>query len=137
MYFRGHWWAGDWLEAWKIEGITRDLTFLDFFPIWVAIVLWGKDMRDSTIHFWCDNQVVVHVINSLTSKSHQVMGLVRGFILRCLRFNIFFLVRHVPGLDNGVADALSHKQMWRFHQLAPAADLPPVQLPEEVWSIGG
>lgn len=41
------------------------------------------------------------------------------------------LARHVPGLDNGVADALTHKQMQRFCHLAP------VQLPVKARNHGG
>lgn len=107
----------------------EDLTFLEFFPILVAIYLWGEDMRDS-------NLAVVHTINTLTSKSRRVMGLVRAFTLCCLRLNMLFLARHVPGLDNRVTDIFSHKQMQRFRHLDPEVDLCSVQLPEEVWSPG-
>ncbi|XP_060110738.1 vomeronasal type-2 receptor 26-like [Heteronotia binoei] len=46
-------------------------------------------------------------------------------------------LRHVPGVSNGVADALSHQQMERFHQLAPDADPFPVRMPQELWQLGG
>lgn len=38
---------------------------------------------------------------------------------------ILFLARHVPGADNRVPDNILHKQMERFLQLAPEADLQP------------
>lgn len=65
------------------------------------------------------------------------MRLVRVFTLYCLHLNSLFLARHVPGVANGVADALSRKKMERFCQLAPDTDWKPVRIPQEVWSIGG
>ena len=38
IYFRGRWCAGMCPEDWHQNGITRDLTFLEFFPI--VGVLW-------------------------------------------------------------------------------------------------
>lgn len=67
------------------------------------------------VHFWCDNLAVVDIFNSLSSMSLRVRKLFWAFILHCLHFNILFVSRHVPRLENGVADALSCKQMWRFH----------------------
>lgn len=59
------------------------------------------------MHFWSDNQAVVQVVNSLTSKSPHVMSLVWAFTLLCLHLNVLFLARHMPGASNGVAGALS------------------------------
>lgn len=117
------------------QGWTRDLTFLEFFPILVAVLVWGEEMANCMVHFWCDNMVVVQVISSLLSKSVRLMKLVREFTLRCLDLNLLFLGRHVPEVVNGVTDALSHKQMERFHQLTRDADPEPVSVLEELWKI--
>ena len=55
--------------------------------------------------------VVVHVVTSLPSDSSRVMRLVREFMLRSLHYNILVLARHVLGLDNSIAGALSCLQM--------------------------
>lgn len=111
VYFRGHWCAEPWPHKWVVSGVCTDLTFLELFPILVVVWLWGDHMANHSVHFWRDNLVVVYVLNSLNSRSHRVMVLVRAFTLRCLRLNILFWARHIPGLRNEVADALSHKQM--------------------------
>lgn len=108
VYFWGHWCAEEWPREWLESEIVRDLTFLEFFPLLVALHIWGGDLANRTVHFWSDNLAVVQVVNTLTSKSPRVMGLVREFTLLCLCFNILFLARHVPGVSNDVADALSH-----------------------------
>lgn len=104
------------------QGWSRDLAFLEFFPILVAVGCGGKEMANCTFHFWCDNMTIVHVINSLSSKSDRVMRLVHAFTLHILCLNLLFLTRHVLGVANGVTDALSCKQMEHFRQLAPDAD---------------
>ncbi|XP_054843457.1 uncharacterized protein LOC129335043 [Eublepharis macularius] len=136
VYFRGHWCAEQWPAEWAGQGLTRDLTFLEFFPILVAVCLWGKDLANHSVHFWCDNMAVVQVVNSLSSKSRRVMRLVRVFTLQCLRLNILFRAKHVPGVSNCIADALSRLQMARFRQLAPEADLQPALMPQFLWQIG-
>lgn len=45
VVFRGHWCTELWLEDWFAKGITRELTFLELFPILVAVRLWGRDME--------------------------------------------------------------------------------------------
>lgn len=42
-------------------------------PFWrsfilVVVWLWEVELVGHTVHFWCDNQAVVHVSNSLTSR---------------------------------------------------------------------
>ncbi|XP_053161001.1 uncharacterized protein LOC128349104 [Hemicordylus capensis] len=125
VYFRGRWCAERWPAAWVASVVTKDLTFLEFFPIVVAIHLWADLFRDKTVHFWCDNQATVQVIDRQTSRSPRVMILVRAFVLACLHNNIQFLACHVPGVQNSLADALSRFQVQRFRQLAPEAEHQP------------
>ncbi|XP_067323909.1 uncharacterized protein [Anolis sagrei] len=136
VYFNGHWCAERWPDDWHRLKITSDLTFLEFFPILVAVSLWGESFANSTVHFWCDNMATVQVINTLTSKSPRVMNAIRQFVLQCLNLNILFRAFHIAGLDNTLADALSRFQMERFRQLAPAADVQPERMPDHLWKAG-
>lgn len=136
LYFRGRWCSEHWPANWVMSDVIRDLTFLELFPLVVAVHIWAEHFKNATICFWCDNQAVVHIINGQTSKSPRVMRLVRAFVLQCLRINTLISVRHVPGLENGVADALSRFQEERFRQLAPAACPYPDPMPPWLWSLG-
>ena len=49
------------------------------------------------------------------------MKLVRYFVLVCLRDNVAIKAKHIPGVQNNIADALSRSQMARFRHLAPSA----------------
>ena len=114
VILKDHWCAHQWPRRWRESAICRDLTFLELFPIAVAVCLWAEVLANSTAHFWCDNFSTVQIINSLSSRNPWVMNLVRFITARCLQFNIVFYARHVPGLDNGIADSLSRNQISRF-----------------------
>lgn len=108
VFFCGQWCAEEWPQDWLYSGILRGLTFLEFIPVLVAVQIWGRMFVNHTVHFWMDNvMVVLHIVNSLNSKSAWVMFLIHEFTLLCLHLNILFFARHVPGVSNRVGDALS------------------------------
>ena len=73
----------------------------------------------------CDNQAVVDICRTGTSKSTELMRLIRSLFFTAAQHNFTLLISHIPGVDNSVADALSRLQFHRFHQLAPEADPEP------------
>ena len=119
-YFQGHWTQ----LRWPVDILRSNLSiaFLELYPIVIAVKLWGINMANKKILFRSDNAAVVSVINRRTSKCPKVMSLVRVLVLECLRYNIVFNAKHIPGVYNSIADALSRFQVHRFHKLAPNAD---------------
>lgn len=136
VFFNNRWCTQRWPTGWAQTGILRDLTFLEFFPILVALSLWKDLFRDRKVLFWCDNQAVVRVINRQISWSERVMGLVKRLVLTCLRANISFSAKYIPGTSNNIADALSCFQEDHFRQLALLAESQPEKFPEELWNLG-
>ena len=61
-------------------------------------------MANQRVVFFTDNAALVDIINKQSSKHKLIMALLRPLILFCLRHNIFFKARHVPGLQNSRAD---------------------------------
>lgn len=61
---------------------------------------------------------LVQFTNRLSSRSPRIMKLAKAFVLQCLNLNIHFSGRHVSGIDNGIANALSRFQMDKFWDLA-------------------
>ena len=58
------------------------------------------------------------------------MFFVRKFVSICLHHNIQFKAKHIPGVRNQLADALSRLQAQTFMQLAPAYTEPfPTEVP--------
>ena len=126
---------GVWPIRWHESGLTKDITILEFFPLLVAIHIWGTDLRNKKVLFRCDNQAVVNIVNRQTSKSDKVMVLVRAFTLHCLRLNIVFKAEYLPGKMNCVTDSLSRLQLDRFRRLAPQAEQEPKAVPRNLWNI--
>ena len=94
-----------------------------------AVVTWGKLLANHCICFNTDNEVVVHVINKQTSRNSCIMHMVRTLVLYTLKYNILFRAKHVPGLLNNQADALSRLQVEDFKRMHPTAEPQPTQLP--------
>ncbi|KAM4807895.1 uncharacterized protein WCC33_000858 [Rhinophrynus dorsalis] len=135
-YFEGSWCAQKWPPHWAQNGLTKNMAFLELFPIVVALELWWQKLRNRAVRFWSDNMSVVHAVNNLSSGSLPVIGLLRRLVLICMRHNIQFRALHVPGVDNGIADALSRGQMGWFFMLAPGADRTGSNFPSEFWQWG-
>ena len=107
---------------------------MEFFPILVAVFLWGDNIQNKKIMFNSDNQAVVAILNKLTSSSPRVMVLVRMFVLRCMKLNIMVRGQYIPGTMNHIADALSRFQFQRFRQSVPQAVPYPTTIPQSLWT---
>ena len=57
------------------------------------------------------------------------MFFVRKLVLVCLRYNIIFKAKHIAGVNNILADALSRLQVQAFKQMAPQMDSSPTPIP--------
>ena len=77
-------------------------------------------MANSRILFFTDNEALVHVINEQSCRDKALMFFVRKLVRVCLSHNVCFKAKHIPGLQNKLADALSRLQLQTFKQLAPA-----------------
>lgn len=135
IYFKGHWAYAEWPKNWHDDRITDDITTLELFPILVALHIWGQDLAKKKLKFMCDNKAVVDIINSMTSKSDNVMVILRRITVLCLRNNIVVKACHVPGSKNVLCDALSRLQVDKFRHLAPNADPEPQLVPDYLWGI--
>lgn len=79
--------------------------------------------------FHCDNKAVTEVWQSGLSHSTQLMRLVRALFFVAANGNFHVLIRHIAGVDNCIADALSRLQVQKFRQLAPQAAREPTPIP--------
>ncbi len=134
-YCQGNWTFGVWPDSWRRLGITDSITTLEYFPILVAVHVWGERLRNKRVLFRCDNQAVVHILNTQTSKDCTIMILVRELTLRCLHLNLSVKAEHIPGASNGITDSLSRLQMDRFRRLAPDAQPHSDPVPSYLWEI--
>ena len=117
----------------KKTGIS--IEWQELFPIVIACALWYPHFAGKRLQFWCDNESVVAIINSGHSKAPRVMDLVRFLVLISMKHNFLVRARHVPGVNNGIADALSRFQVKRFRDLAPNADRTPCFIPPSFMTL--
>jgi hypothetical protein len=135
IYFNGSWTNGPWPDKWVQAGVVRDIVVLEIFPIVAAVFLWPAKLENRKVIFRCDNMSVCHIINSMTCKSKIIMNFVRKFVLQCLKHNIWFKCKHIPGINNSIADSLSRFDFQRFRQLAPDAEKVAVPVPLQLLDI--
>lgn len=78
-----------------------------------------------------DNESLVHVINKQTCKDRVLMVFIRKLVAICLHHNILFKAKHIQGVRNRLADALSRLQVQTFRHLAPPhKDSLPTDIPQ-------
>ena len=99
---------GRWPETW----LQYNITTLESYPIVAAVVIWVHEWANTSVCLYTDNEAMVAITNKETSREPCVL-------LVCLRSNILFTARRVPGQDNILAVKLSLLQMDEFRMLAP------------------
>ena len=99
---------------------SRNIAILEFYPIVLSVCLWRHKIQNHCILFFTDNESLVHVINKQSCQDKSLMFFVRKLVLACLKYNILFKAKHIPGIHNKLADCLSRFQVQTFKQLAPA-----------------
>jgi hypothetical protein len=134
VIFGNQWSSLAWPSHWHAN-MCKDITFLELVPIVLGIHIWAEQLKSQKLLLHIDNLALVHVINKKTSKSKNVMVLLRSLVLHTLHFNIQVRATHVPGKCNLIADAISRFQWQRFRQLAPLAEKFPSPIPTQFWEI--
>jgi hypothetical protein len=129
-YFSGQCVHFSWPETWIVSDILKDITFLEFVPVVLALAVWGNRLKNKKIKFNIDNLALVEILNSQTSKSKRVMNLMRTFVLYTLQNHIIFRAQHIFGKFNCISDSISRQQWQRFRRLAPNAQTNPEELPD-------
>ena len=127
-YFNGEWFSGSWATSQAFYSIA----YKELFPVVVAARVWGPHFARRHILFRSDNEAVVYILNSRTSKIPDLMRLLRHLLSSAARFNFSFASQHVPGIHNCIADALSHFNWQEFRRLAPGAQSLPVSVPPQL-----
>lgn len=133
--FGSHWVYLLWPQNWKSLNVFSLITFLELVPIAMAFAVWGRELLGKKVILHTDNQALVIILNTKTSKSKLVMILLRPLILQSLIYNIQFKGVHIPGVHNVKADSLSRQQWRRFHSSFPDADPSASHIPQSFLQV--
>ena len=98
----------------------------------MACAVWGKQWKNSTVLFRCDNMAVVAIVNSGRSRDQLAMHLMRCLSFFLAHFNLFTVAEHIQGRLNVAADSLSRNNLSRFRSQVRSANISPVMVPEEL-----
>ena len=109
--------------------MNESIAYKEFFPIAIAAHTWGFKWSRKHILFHSDNEAVVHILNSRTSKIPSIMHLMRSLLISAECFHFSFSAQHLLGVHNEVADALSR---FNWQMFKPFALPNPVQIPQQV-----
>ena len=128
----GHrWFQGKFPDEWK----QTNIAIKELLPIVLALKLWGKLMANTRMLFLTDNESVMFVINSQSSKDPMLMELVRSLVISSMSHNIHFRAKHIPGKYNVIPDLLSRLQEEKARKIAPWLKGEPDVIPQD-WLPG-
>lgn len=96
-------------------------SFIEIYPIYALIMMFGHNLLNSSILFKTDNKGVESIINKQSSKCPYIMQIVRPLVLALVSFNISLRSEHVPGLTHILCDRISRfqvtTQLLRSHHM--------------------
>ena len=125
-YFQDQWFYGPWALPQSQEFIA----YKELFPVVIAAHLWGQQWSRKYILFRSDNEAMVAILSSRTSKVPVLMHLLCDLLLSVAGRGFTFTAVHVPGVQNKIADAISHFNWQEFRRLAPEAQSTPCLIPQ-------
>ena len=124
----GEWFQLELLESWN--GVH--ITVKELLPIVLGAAIWGREWAGKTVRCRCDNAAAVAIINSGKSKVERAMHLMRSLFFFLASFGVVLVAEHLPGRENGAADALSRDNIAAFHSQVPCARQHPTPIPPMV-----
>ena len=130
--FGSMWIMGKFPVSWWPKSIAiKELT-----PIYLGFCMWIKLLQNSKICFLVDNESIVHVLRSKTSRDPIIMSMIRRMVVLSMLHNIQFYALHVPGRHNVVADLCSRFQVDKARKWAQWLDKDPTPIPKKLlpWS---
>ena len=116
-FYNGHWFVE------LVANLEHSINWRELYAVVLAAATWGSQWRGKQILFHCDNQCVVEVLRSGTSRSPELMKLIRilFYISATYQFNVSS--EYINTKVNLVADSLSRLDFYKFWHLVPDADI--------------
>ena len=86
--FNDNWTVGQWNPTF-IWTCKPSIEFLELYALTVALTIWRQDpdLRDGAKVVFCNNEVVVHMVNNLASSCMQCLKLIRVIALQGITCN--------------------------------------------------
>ena len=118
--YRNNWIVAKWGNEF-IQNMDPSIEYLELFALTAAVITWSdlSELRNMRIIIYCDNQAVVHMVNTMASNCYQCRKLIHILALDGMKKNRHILVKYVRSSDNTLSDALSRLDFKHFWKYAP------------------
>ena len=124
----------EWIQGtWSRWPGKISINYRELFAILAAAETWGHGWRGKRIVFVTDNEPITQIWDKGSTPSPDIMSLIRPLFLAAAKGGYSVAFKHIPGVDNPIADALSRLQDQLFRRLHPTADQHPKEIPPHVW----
>ena len=137
----GNWGCGaysgaEWFQlAWTEKVVDQQIAVKELIPVVVAAAVWGKHWKGLDVKCHSDNQAVVAVMRSRTSRDANIMHLLRCLSFIEARFECYLSTEYIPGSSNDLADDLSRNRLSSFLQKATNVSLSPTVIPQSLCNL--
>ena len=101
IFCMGHWIS----KPWPPQLQDRSIQWKELYPIAITCLLWGQQWSGKKLLFHCDNQAVVDIWASGTSRGPLIMHLVCSIFSSAATHHYTVLVTHIAGTNNSIADS--------------------------------
>ena len=104
---------------WTGRSRGRHINFLELMAVHHTLQVFLKELQGESVLLWEDNMTVVHILTNRTTRSPELMHLLRRVWWLIDSAGIDLQVRYVASKDNAQADALSRGSPWDDLTLLP------------------
>ena len=131
----GAWCGNEWLQVrWPDSSIDLPIAVKELVPIALAGATWGRKWRKQKVRCLCDNEAVVAVMSSRTSRQPHLMHLLRCIFFIEAQHDFQLSCTHIMGKSNDLADDLSRNRLSSFLSKVPGA-APPTPVPTQLIDV--
>ena len=109
------------------------IEFLELYALAAGLLTWSNKITNCRVILMCDNQAVVHMVNSLTSKCPQCMKLIRLITLDGIIRNRRVFVQYIASKSNLLPDALSRLNFEKFWKYSKTMMKFPDTINNQIW----
>ena len=114
--------AGNGFSTVRWGSITEtSIAMKELIPIDFAATMRGREWKGKAVCFKCDNKAVVAILQSLYSKDPMLDHLLHCLFIWASIGSFWFCAVHLPGADNGLADAIFRNSNDKFFCFFPQA----------------
>ena len=132
----GGWWGSQWFQfPWDAALMSRQIAVKELVPILIALVIWGRQWARRRVLCHCDNDAVVAVMRSRSSKEPNLMHLLRCLFFFEAHYGCSMSAIHIPGFLNDRADDLSRNRLSFFLSKVQGAVKDPTPIPPQLLGL--